>query len=547
MKKGKRYLSMILTAAMVTILFTGCGTKQGETQSVEKEGETEIEREAEAVKGTDEDAEPLKITAWFKYQPSPLIPDITSWEQQVLWQTVEEKFNVDIEWNHADQELALMISSGEMADMLVGVSPTDANLYGTDGAFKDLSGIIANMPVLQTWFGKLEGVEPMITYSDGSQYFFPRIVYDSASTWAGWMANKNLLETAGVDISTMDTPEGMYEALKKYKEFDPESYPLRTVDKDYVMVYNWFCTAANTYDVVDGDQALYTPLTEEYRKATEYLKKLYEEKLISPEFLNDEAGAVTQAFIDEKSVVTMGSWVGRLENFNSQMEAAGVEPGLIGILAPSTKEKERWNTLAHLNVDATTGVVVSAAASDEVAERIGRIMDWLYDQSEGGGYEILIHGVEGEHWSKGDNFVPGESGYEITDELLNDPLYVDNATYFNNVIGNKSMLPTAYGTDCMLILYKSEAGLTAFTEIGPADFVQHRYPVFTFEKEDNDKKAQIMADLNTYVEETTVSFILGTQDLNDDTWGRFVQTMKDMGAEEYQSLLQKYYDGYLTR
>ena len=81
------------------------------------------------------------------------------------------------------------------------------------------------------------------------------------------------------------------------------------------------------------------------------------------------------------------------------------------------------------------------------------------------------------------------------------------------------------------------------------------WPAFTFTKKEQRTIEDNKADIDKYVASMRDAWIMGTTELNDDTWNQFLNTIQRMGIEDvlevYNNALQRAYqtglkDGFHT-
>ena len=57
----------------------------------------------------------------------------------------------------------------------------------------------------------------------------------------------------------------------------------------------------------------------------------------------------------------------------------------------------------------------------------------------------------------------------------------------------------------------------------------------------------IMSDVNTYMEENVIKFIVGEKELNDANWNEYVQTVEQMNVASAMDCIQAAVDRYEDR
>ncbi|MDP4153474.1 MAG: hypothetical protein Q8865_08585, partial [Bacillota bacterium] len=71
------------------------------------------------------------------------------------------------------------------------------------------------------------------------------------------------------------------------------------------------------------------------------------------------------------------------------------------------------------------------------------------------------------------------------------------------------------------------------------------FPKMIINADDNEKKSEIMKDVNTYANEMILKFIVGAEPLSN--YDKYVQTIKGMNIDQATSIMQKAYESYTNR
>jgi putative aldouronate transport system substrate-binding protein len=66
-------------------------------------------------------------------------------------------------------------------------------------------------------------------------------------------------------------------------------------------------------------------------------------------------------------------------------------------------------------------------------------------------------------------------------------------------------------------------------------------PTLSYSEDDNETVANIMANVNTYVNEMSQKWVLGAEPI-EDTYDEFISTIKEFGIEQVIEIQQKAYD-----
>ena len=79
----------------------------------------------------------------------------------------------------------------------------------------------------------------------------------------------------------------------------------------------------------------------------------------------------------------------------------------------------------------------------------------------------------------------------------------------------------------------------------PSKFVEPMVPGLSFSPEENSLISQKLTDIQTFVDEALVNFIIGKKSMSE--WDSYVKTVKDMGIDEIINIYQQSYERWLKR
>ncbi len=199
----KKFLAVIL--ALVMTLSMGAGVAMGEDAKT--------------------------ITGWGALNFSDQI-GITSYSQQYLWQAVEERLGIKVDWTTVPQSDKQAMFSLVMADpanlpaMFVDMDPLSWEEFGRMGALQALNDYITPevMPNLCALIAQDPEIKAAITSADGNIYF-PRIMEAPTRYWCGYFIREDFLEACGLEVPA--TTEEFYNACTAIKEkIDTVEYPI---------------------------------------------------------------------------------------------------------------------------------------------------------------------------------------------------------------------------------------------------------------------------------------------------------------------------------
>ena len=165
-----------------------------------------------------------------------------------------------------------------------------------------------------------------------------------------------------------------------------------------------------------------------------------------------------------------------------------------------------------------------------------RFLDFAYSEE---GIELLNWGVEGLNW----DWVDGQRVYN--DLMLNNELYsTEDASYIY-----KAHFATKYtqkATVCHANLLASPDSLAIrFQYNDNYDYSYYLSSFITYDEDASLRKAELMADINTYVNEMVLKFITGVEPL--ENFDNYVQNVKNMNIDEVLDIITNGYTAYMSK
>ena len=139
----KRKLTVYaLLISMLASIGTGCAqeTASNSAEAVQPNSSAASSNSAEASENVQANSEPVKIKGWGAFTFNDTT-GISSYEQQMSWQEIEKKLNIDIEWDvvtqasgNAATQFGLIMASGDLPDFFTEVDPMHAEEFGGKGS-----------------------------------------------------------------------------------------------------------------------------------------------------------------------------------------------------------------------------------------------------------------------------------------------------------------------------------------------------------------------------------------------------------------------------
>lgn len=400
--KKIRFLSLFLVLSMMISLFVGCNSSDNKTT----DGSTATDQGSSKSEGDTDSTN----TSGGKVR---ILTNVTGGKDETEMKQFTESLakatglEVEIERPPSDYTQVMMqkLLGGEKYDLIYMNINDYANLID-QGALLDITDRVQGSEILSGNIDQREWDD--ITF-DGKIYggFNKKELHRVVAL------NKIHLENAGIDYKTIEpTLDGYYDVFTKLREANDSNdyYPLNGVISETYDIQPWMSSLGLMRGVVtdEADGKTYAPYaTDESKPVWEWLKKLYDEKLLDPgsfvdktKDMRDKMGAAS-----EKSSVTVdwAMWVG--------LHNAGAASGDIStdqyeiVSLPGTKTPDGDYLLVKGGAS-----LFGVPANSENPDNAVKVLEYFATQ-EGG--ELLSLGIEEVDYTKdGDKYEYTELGLQ---------------------------------------------------------------------------------------------------------------------------------------
>lgn len=453
-----------------------------------------------------------------------------------------ELTNVKFEWSYIsetdwDTQINLRLAGGDIPDMIYSpLSSVQLQQYGVEGGmFLNYADYIDEyMPNAKRAFENNPDMRSLVTMLDGGIYALPRKLW--TYTMAGPIYYRgDMMEEMGAQVPT--TVDEFYalcaQAKEQYKDVEG-FWPIMT-NVSYLnqCLFPAF-GAAWQYGYGDnGDgQVTYNLVSDQMRAYLDFVHKLYADGMVDPEMYTMD-GATINAKVKAGQCLFIGG-------VGTQLSADFYKSGKVEtkVLPPLVSQYTDEQKVIDVPWLGYAGYTISADC--ENPEYLLRYLDMFFTtipemENNICGISSWL-GIYGTDWGISED---GKNFFRIVPENINmaeeeyKNKYVIDSTYLGLVV--LDLMPINNPTQEM------KAGESAL----------HYYPYmkprlldgnFKYTDEESSDLSGLETDINTYVTTATAQFISGTQELNDDTWKQFVDTVNGMQLSEVLRIKQIGYD-----
>lgn len=530
MKRSKKALAAALAAVMLLpAVISGCSAKPADSSSA-----AASQGEASSTGGASGETFKFSYTMqnkfidWLKEDKwYPYALKATNTEVELIsGGTSESEYQSGI-----DQQ----IISQSFPDAGI-VTATQANVYGTQGAFLDLKPLIEKYaPNIKAYLDANPDYAKYVTADNGAIY---GLASESPRIAEVLFYRADMFKKAGItNIPT--TADEFLDTCRQLKAYygksDPNYYPLSGREH-----YIRFQSAFNCYANFDGGVAhgLYDTqvlkesgtdiYSEGYKKMIEWYATMYKEGLINPEWVN---GSMTEE-LWQTDMLTGKSSIAF--DFYTRPAWFMINGGPTNDPAYDIQVmdylKDMKGNPAMMTVEArykTDRSIVINTKSEAKAEGILKFLDYFFTKE---GQTLVQWGVEGESYkvengknaylvdfSKEEATAAGTPRWSFLNDRLTFPKPIDNEAFYQ--------WNTKLVADAALKLFP--------TQTQPA-------VLLTFSTDDAKEYDNIKAVVRDAVMAETTKFVTGKRDFSQ--WDQFLSEMEAKGYKKMVAIQQKAYD-----
>ena len=439
-------------------------------------------------------------------------------EDQVTFRVLQEKMNIDIDFEivsggEYNQKLNLLIASGTLPDVFA--QGANMSQYYDEGIFTELTDLIGQHG--QNITKAVAEAGPIYTKNwhtdDGRIFFIQGMMYNVNSTCDG--IYKPWLDKLGLDIP--ETLDELYTALRAFKTLGDDIIPM---SKGYLgnamlpifLAYGTY----NNWFYFGGDDYIYGPYqrADRMKEALEFLNKIYEEKLLDTQFLSLSLEDHISMVRNEKVGYVHGWWGGAMWKLGEDGKR----------LIPEVTD---WYPMAPVagpygdRVARPTGIMrgthMFVSSSYDYPERAVAMFDYVFSKE---GQILFDWGVEGETY----NVVNGEKVHA-------DVIMKDGSGAMNTARREFGIFPVQFPNVAIEAPFKLLQKAAILQIENNIPYQPPPPPAISLTPDEASKYASIMADVNTYVNESIPKFIIGDMSLASE-WDAFISQLKKMKIEE---------------
>ena len=466
---------------------------------------------------------------------------VTNLAETPLYQEVMRRTGIDVTFIHPAQgqereAFNLMIASNDLPDMIYTRWPTEypggPEKAISDGVIIRLNDVIANnAPNLSALFAKNPEWLKAAKTDSGTHYMFPFIRGDDyLMVFFGPQLRADWLDQLGMEV-----PETLAEwdtVLSAMKSEGLVEYPLTFTNfrrgRGINGPGNAFIQPFGTtwsFHQDDGGNVQFGPYQDSFGDFLAFFKDWFDRGLVDPEFFSNERNTFNAKILNGDT----GAWTSYTgSGIGAYLDANGGK-GTFDIWAAPYPVLNKGDTPFFGQRDNPvrgSGMAVTTQARD--VETAADFADFAYGEE---GHVLFNFGLEGEsyEWSTSYPGFEGERWPVYTDAMNSDPegrtLSQMGGLYTRSFYSGPIVQDRRY----MYQYARRPQQRDAVVLWGQTDAATHMLPAVTATPDEAEDLAEMMSDIETYVEEMFVKFITGQEPL--DNFDAFQSRLQQMGIE----------------
>ncbi|MCR2050091.1 hypothetical protein NSB25_22850 [Acetatifactor muris] len=599
MKKRNRYfkktVTMLTAVAMAAAAMTGCGSTDGGGSEAGPSTDGSGAADSQEALGNQEAAGALdfgSVSDVVFPLPEKVTLDVFVYasntgggtmQDNYVTDWIEEQTNIhlnfvyDVDGDEAKTKLNLVMSDpSSMPDIFLATrwSKAETALYAEQGLLLQLDDYLADA---KRW-NELNEISPSrkgdLTLPDGHIYTYGA----DGESYHNNFQNRMWIYKPWVDLlndgKMPETTEELYDFMVKVKTQDPNGNGLNDEvpmtgyiggwsSDPTVWLINSFIQCNNPLSntnptigaglAVENGKITYSVMQDAYKDALVYIHRLYKEGLLDTQTFTQDSNQFATTLNEGDHLVALHA-AGR-----NQADKANFDSGKDGdwinwtVLEPVAGPDGVRLAARDLNnyFGSALGILSANCRYPEIAIAL---FDFLASEE---GTRVQSDGPKGFAWdyvTEGTSLGGGTATYKVT-KIGDDFDWIGNgfAKEYEHVNWPSDVLirtdHVAYRSEILVedteknleyILQKAAERYSVY-----APDLDQIVPNIAFDTETAQKISEYSLTIGGYVNQATVQFITGDLDIEKE-WDNYLNTLKNMGVEDYLNLYQAQYDNYMA-
>ena len=536
--KKRRLMAAAMAAVMLTGTLAGCSAKSetSGTEAAKGEAGASQAQTEETLEGSLVSKEPKEFTVFLNFNNMPFDSNWQVWQEAAKRTNVSLKGTISLSNSNEEEAFNLMMSSGNLADIIGYVDASSLEKLGRDGGMIPLNDLIKeHAPNIQKVLDEDARFRQTAYSLDGNIYQIPKNQELKAAEF--WWIRQDWLDKLNLKAPT--TVDELHDVLYAFRNEDPNGNGL----KDEIPLFDragWkqpdeylylWDTSLEFYPR-DGKMK-YEPLEENFKTGVSNMIKWYQEGLIDPEIFTRGASSRDTLLGGDLGGCTH-DWVSTA-NYNSTLQETIPGFQMVAIAPPADQNgvvKERVSRYPGV------GWGISSQCKDPVT--VIKFMDYFFTEE---GSDLMNWGIEGDTFTR-----DADGSKHFTDTVLQSEL---TPIGYLRSIGAQYRIGMCQDGDYEYATMKEDGIEANKLYNGHDEWFDDSLPPYLdgkmalkYTSDDETEYKNIMASIKPYVDEKFQSWILGVNDF-DSEYDSFIKELKARGIDRALEINQKAYETFL--
>jgi putative aldouronate transport system substrate-binding protein len=489
-------------------------------------------------------AEEATITYWMELHANfaLLVKNMGDTDFAKEWQ---KQTGVKVKFLHppagqAREAFNLMIASGDLPDII------EYNWYNVPGGpagmidnkvITKLNPVFAKYaPNLTAYLKAHPSNDRLIKLDDGSYYVFPFFRGDATSgkllVTSGPMVRSDWLADLNMTVPT--TLDEWYKVLVAFKNVKKAKFPLST---EWGSLSNFAASGVDNFGgfYVDGGKVKFGTTEPNRQKFFTVMNKWYKEGLLDNNFATLARKNVDANILGNASGATFGSGGSGIGRYLDTMGKTNPNFSITGAPYPTPKKgtKPRFGNASPAFGNNNGSAAISTKCQNVAAA--AKFLDYSYGKA---GHLLNNFGIAGVSYTMV-NKIPTYTA-----------LIMSNPKYPNTTIMSMYMRAHTNGPLVQDPQYLDQYYAYHQQKVGQANWMKsnvlnYALPPVTPSPAEASELAKILNDINTYVDEMSLKFIMGVEPLSG--FDAYVAQVKKLGIDRALAIYQAAYDRFQKR
>ena len=495
---------------------------------------------------------PVTLTMFIEMAQSKIGVHTKNYGDMLCFQEMAKKTNVTINFIHppagmAAEQVNLMMASADLPDIThwnwtrVSGGPTKVL---DDGIIMPINKYINSLPYYRKFLAANPSIDKDVKTDSGDYYCYPTIQKsEDFKSVFGFMIRKDWLDKLG--LAMPETLDEMHNVMVAFRDRNPNGDGKKVIPlvSMYAKGFEEVGTDAirplycawgkNDTFYVNNRKVFFGAYEPEYKEYLLTIRKWIVEGLIDPNFATLDNTQLDAAILNGTAGICREGLGTGLDMFYAGFN--NKEGVVVAMPFPTLKKGERSYNFLNIGKDYSgTGSALSPKSKNN--DLAAKWLDYCF--SDEGGL-LLNFGVEKVTY----NWVNGYP--QLVDSIYNNPKESVNVALGRYAIGVDSfpfVNDVRVREQRMLRTKTQREGLVTWNK---AD-ITRALPPITYTVNESQELSKILSDINTFVKEYTLSFLLGRRDINAE-FDTYMSALKSMNIDRAIQINQAAVDRYYKR